>query len=153
MIVKDVIGSAESGTIRQGQIARAVEAICSANESACWRLLGQSLGNLELADRREEGRHQISLPFYLFPVEWMDRENAGLSPLIAVTRDFSTRGIGFHCDVQVPLEQIVAEFDGYDAGRIRLVLEIRWRRRQSLHSYLAGGRIVSVLSPMEFAFP
>lgn len=151
MTVKERAVGRSITDFEQRAVARAVESICSANESACRRILGQGLENLEPADRRGEGRNKISLPFYLFPVSPSELDvvaaNAAAPPLIAVTQDLSTRGVGFRSDTQVPMGQLIAEFDALRAGRIRLLLEIRWRRRQSLHCYLAGARILSVLTP------
>lgn len=156
MTVKEMAVERSTTVFEQRAVARAVESICSANESACRRILGQGLEKLEPADRRGEGRNKISLPFYLLPVSSPETDpstgKAVTPPLIAVTQDLSTRGVGFRSDTQIPMGQLIAEFDGHRAGRIRLLLEIRWRRRQSLHCYLAGARILSVLTSDDPAF-
>jgi len=139
--------SAEHTMAIQQEIAAAVEAIRDGNERDCQRVTGTSLNHLEVADRRERERYEICLPFYLTPFFQNETlRNCGEDrPFIAVTRDLSPRGIGFRCDEPVPLGHVIAEFDSQQTGCIKLLLEIRWRRRQSLHCYLAGARIERVL--------
>jgi len=154
-MVERAVSPRNNGARSQQMIQKAVESINNANEAACRRIMGQSPQKLEIPDRRGSGRNQISVPFYLFPAfsPGNDFSPRSQQALIAVTRDMSSRGVGFRCDREIPLGNAMAEFDGYRSGRIRLMLEIRWRRRQSLHCYLAGARIVDVLSPDEFSFP
>ncbi|WP_437222924.1 hypothetical protein SH661x_003001 [Planctomicrobium sp. SH661] len=135
------------------RIADAVRAICDGYGRACRRLTGRDPRKLEFSERRGSGREGMAIPFYL-SVLFQSGERyskGGDSPIIAVTRDISERGIGFRCDTPIPNCQLIAEFDNPRTGTIRLLLEVRWHRRHSLHCYLAGARIVRVLDSHEFA--
>jgi len=154
-MIEGVSRKNECTTAIQQEIATAVQAIREGHERDCHYVTGTSLSDLEIADRREQGRYEICLPFYLTPMPQNESLHSsgeemhgrvGNRLFIAVSRDLSPRGIGFRCDEPVPLGYVLAEFDSQRTGCIKLLLEIRWRRRQSLHNYLAGARIDRVLS-------
>lgn len=134
------------------EIADAVSAIYESYGRACRRYTGYSPSSLEIADRREAERDAVHLPFYLLPLtpDEASATSRETSSIIAVTRDLSPHGIGFRCDVPISAGQFIAEFDSLKTEQIRLLLERRWHRRQSLHCYLAGARIVRVLASDEY---
>lgn len=132
------------------RVSQAVHEICRNYGSACRRLTGRSLRTLEGLNRRGVDRNEIMVPFYLYPARGR-RSSDGTSPpaLIAVTRDLSERGIGFRCDLPITDTYFIAEFDSARDGMIRMLLEVCWVKKQGLHDYLAGGRIVRLLEDRE----
>lgn len=133
------------------EIAAAVWEICDGYHRGCRRYTGLDIRKMGIDDRRGSGREAISLPFYLTPVPSTSRAEAHASDVIeiAVTRDLSERGVGFRCDVPLHQPLQIAEFDILRTGSIRLLLEVCWHRRESAHSYLAGGRFLRILRPHE----
>jgi len=129
------------------RIAQAVAAIRRSYDRAFRRYTGQRAARFTQADRRGATREVADIPFYVSPqYEKTSRPLAGGDlPMIAVTRDLSSRGVGFRCDMPLSGGQLIADFDAQAQGRIRFLLEVRWRRRESLHSYLVGARIVQLV--------
>ncbi|MCA8995658.1 MAG: hypothetical protein KDA80_01690 [Planctomycetaceae bacterium] len=102
---------------------------------------------IEVIERRESPRIPVGIPFLLQPVRFAGRTaySDGDAPMVAVTRDISNRGIGFQCDGHLACRHCLAEFDACDETVIQMILEVRWSKRESRFSTVAGTRIVGVV--------
>lgn len=92
-------------------------------------------------ERRRHFRERIEIPLYLYALTATEKGYRLLSrvPLIAVSRDISPQGIGWRCDSPLPSQVLVVELDIVGRGCVRLLVETRWQRKKSRHSFVAGG--------------
>ncbi|WP_139228329.1 PilZ domain-containing protein [Planctomicrobium piriforme] len=124
-------------------IATVIEEIRESYCRGCLRCTGDRADAWPAGDRRSDPRESIAIPFYLSPSS--EDGQPTQAPVIAVTRDLSSRGIGFQCDEPIKGDFFIAEFDSPEAHTARLLLEIRWRQKKSPHHYVAGAHILRVL--------
>jgi hypothetical protein len=131
------------------EVAAIIDQIRESYSRRCVKYTGQPPEAAEApVDRRRASREAITIPFYIQSVSQpgdrnVDWSDIALGPeMIAITRDLSPRGIGFHCDVPILERFYLAEFDSTDDTTVRLLLEVRWVCRKTPHHYIAGGRIL-----------
>lgn len=98
-------------------------------------------------ERRSGHREPFEIPFYLYPVQkTRHRLDVDLtSPLIALTRDLSARGIGFQVDEHLTGRWMVAEFDSMNGQPYRFLIEIRWSQKKCAHCYRGGAQLKALI--------
>jgi len=132
------------------ELARAISRILRKYYRGCLHFTGRKLDEDVTNGRRSVERGAVAMPFYLYPCtsgEASSRDWSG-SPLLAVTRDISTRGIGMQCDQPLLRQHYIAEFDC--AGQsICMLLELRWQLRKCPHYFVAGFRVLHLIDPPE----
>ena len=102
-------------------------------------------------ERRRSQRVAFEVPIYLYPVSWRGGRVSGdwNRPVVGVTHDISEHGVGFHYDASIDSQHVLAEFDLFGSGGELLLIELRWHQKRAPHSYVAGGLILGVATPLE----
>ena len=99
-----------------------------------------------LSERRRSPRLSFEIPIILrqAQVRGMMVLPSSQDPIVGVTRDFSSAGVGLVCDGHLHEKHVLAEFDCGDT-LTHLVLEIRWARSKGRHQVEAGSRFIGVI--------
>lgn len=128
------------------QIPQVVDRIRQACGNAYSAFSGRPISLCKSLERRGELRIKFEEPIYLWPVDVKEQRATPHTavPIVAVTRDISPHGVGFHYDEPIATEHVLAEFDLFGMGTERLLVEIRWSRKIAHHAFEAGGLIVGV---------
>jgi hypothetical protein len=129
-----------------GDIAAALQRIRENYGRGCLHFTGEPLPEASDWDRRGDPRQPAEIPFYLAPLACAEHGfQVLLEPaVLALTRDLSSQGIGFQCDVPIGARYYLAEFDSGEGEPVALILQVRWRRRRSPHCYLGGAQVLQV---------
>jgi len=103
-------------------------------------------------DRRKARRIQLRMPVVLIPVE-EDRDRDDVMRIfgpeqIAMTRDFSSQGLGILHDELLLTDFAVVQFDIPGEAPGDLLYEIRWSVRKTPYSYMSGGRLTGIVEPI-----
>lgn len=94
----------------------------------------------KVAERRKDLRQPLHVPVYLTPCLVKNGLASCVGETImGVTRDVSDNGVGFGFDQPVTSSHLIAEFDIYGRGPVKMLVEIRWIEKKSAHAFVAGG--------------
>lgn len=107
---------------------------------------GRPISLCKSLERRGELRIKFEEPIYLWPVELEDLSATCTTcqPIVSVTRDISSQGVGFGYDAPIETDYVIGEFDLYGEGTVHLLIEMRWHSQTSPHAFVAGGLILGV---------
>lgn len=99
-------------------------------------------------NRRQVVRHAVKIPLSVVPVVSLGKTARQVEETraIGLARDISPKGIGIAYDCALHSRFVVVEFDLYGGEEILLLTELRWARKRGPHDFIAGGRLVGVVT-------
>ncbi len=107
-----------------------------------------------LWDRRTSERQAFRRPVCVHKAQWGECSPNESPPLLVDPRDLlylvhdlSEAGIGLTSDTPPKSRLVVLKFDFWQGPPVELLVQLRWRKRVSLHNYRSGGTILGVLAP------
>ena len=129
------------------QIPGIVERIKECHGNAYSAFSGCPISLCKSLERRGESRVKFDEPIYLRPV-YLKGRNVILAqeqPIIGVTRDISSHGVGFAFDQSIDTDHVLAEFDLFGEGTITLLIDLRWQKQTHKRAFVAGGLILGTV--------
>lgn len=99
-------------------------------------------------NRRRESRVPLQVPIYIRPALRFGRQVKMMAetPIMGVTRDLCTNGIGFSFDQPIRSRHMTLEFDLFNSEAVELLVDVHWQRQKNFHAYTAGGTVVGIVT-------
>jgi hypothetical protein len=101
-------------------------------------------------DRRVYERFQHELPIHLTPVAFdgtiIEELESAPSPITALTRDLTLRGVGFAHAEPLSGDYALVDCELLARAGVRALVSLRWSNRGDAAGYSSGGRFVGLVA-------